>query len=37
MYNNTSRNNDGLFTMNKDGSNVKRIVAGIASPPAWRP
>ena len=32
-----SRNNDGLYTMNRDGSNVKRIVAGMTSRPAWRP
>jgi len=32
-----SRNNDGLFIMDRNGSNVVRLVAGITGSPAWRP
>jgi Tol biopolymer transport system component len=32
-----TRNNEGLFIMDRDGSNVVRLVNGITGSPAWRP
>jgi TolB protein len=32
-----SRNNEGLFTMSRDGSNLKQITRGIHNNPAWKP